>query len=138
MIDVEPDEHMLVQAPGELIDIVELSPLTLRDRHICNLADLVRLMRAVAQLRIERDASEGDAGHACLQSKYAMALYEMVQKRGNLKFKTGEEFPVDRFRSLPAVEPDKLREFKHSKHQTRVSALSGADAVLVVSLLFRG
>ena len=30
-------------------------------------------------------------------SKYALALYEMVQKRGNLKFKTSEEFPVDRF-----------------------------------------
>ena len=33
-------------------------------------------------------------------SKYALALYEMVQKRGNLKFKTSEEFPVERFRAL--------------------------------------
>ena len=35
-IDVEPDEHMLIK-PGELIDIVELSPLTLQDRRIYNL-----------------------------------------------------------------------------------------------------
>lgn len=193
--DVEPDEHMLIK-PGELIDIVELSPLTLQDRRIYNLLilnawdsitepkehrihkrelrgshnvndrvgdSLLRLMGAVAQLRIERDAGEGEgpetftrrvqllAGteksarsdglvfysfpaavrgiiressqYARLQkqvmfafsSKYALALYEMVQKRGNLKFKTSEEFPVDRFRALLGVEPDKLSEFKHFK-----------------------
>jgi hypothetical protein len=91
-VDVEPDEHMLIK-PGELIDIVELSPLTLQDRRIYNLLilnawdsitepkehrihkrelrgthhtservgdSLLRLMGAVAQLRIERDANEGD------------------------------------------------------------------------------
>jgi hypothetical protein len=90
-IDIEPDEHMLIK-PGELIDIVELSPLTLQDRRIYNLLilnawdsitepkehrihkrdlrgshhtnervgeSLLRLMGAVAQLRIERDAGEG-------------------------------------------------------------------------------
>jgi Initiator Replication protein len=124
---------------------------------------LLRLMGAVAQLRIERDAGEGDgtetftrrvqllAGteesaqsngivfysfpaavrgiiressqYARLQkqvmfafsSKYALALYEMVQKRGNLKFKTSEEFPVDRFRSLLGVDAGKLSEFKNFK-----------------------
>ena len=35
-IEIEPDEHMLIK-PGELIDIVELSPLTLQDRRIYNL-----------------------------------------------------------------------------------------------------
>jgi Initiator Replication protein len=194
-VDIEPDEHMLIK-PGELIDIVELSPLTLQDRRIYNLLilnawdsitepkehrihkrdlrgthhtnervgdSLLRLMGAVAQLRIERDAGEGEgpetftrrvqllAGteesarsdgivfysfpaavrgiiressqYARLQkqvmfafsSKYALALYEMVQKRGNLKFKTSEEFPVDRFRSLLGVEAGKLREFKNFK-----------------------
>jgi len=193
--DLEPDEHMLIK-PGELIDIVELSPLTLQDRRIYNLLilnawdsitepkehrihkrelrgshnvndrvgdSLLRLMGAVAQLRIERDAGEGNgpetftrrvqllAGteesarsdgiiyysfpaavrgiiressqYARLQthvmfafsSKYALALYEMVQKRGNLKFKTSEEFPVERFRALLAVEEGKLKEFKHFK-----------------------
>jgi hypothetical protein len=194
-IDVEPDEHMLIK-PGELIDIVELSPLTLQDRRIYNLLilnawdsitepkehrihkrdlrgshnvndrvgeSLLRLMGAVAQLRIERDAGDGDgpetftrrvqllAGteesargngivfysfpaavrgiiressqYARLQkqvmfafsSKYALALYEMVQKRGNLKYKTSEEFPVDRFRALLGVEAGKLGEFKNFK-----------------------
>ena len=196
-IDVEPDEYMLIK-PGELIDIVELSPLTLQDRRIYNLLilnawdsitepkehrihkrdlrgthhtservgeSLLRLMGAVAQLRIERDAGEGEgpetftrrvqllAGteesargdgivfysfpaavrgiiressqYARLQkqvmfafsSKYALALYEMVQKRGNLKFKTSEEFPVDRFRSLLGVETGKLSEFKSFKQR---------------------
>jgi hypothetical protein len=196
-IDVEPDEYMLIK-PGELIDIVELSPLTLQDRRIYNLLilnawdsitepkehrihkrdlrgthhtservgeSLLRLMGAVAQLRIERDAGEGEgpetftrrvqllAGteesargdgivfysfpaavrgiiressqYARLQkqvmfafsSKYALALYEMVQKRGNLKFKFSEEFPVDRFRSLLGVDPGKLSEFKSFKQR---------------------
>jgi hypothetical protein len=196
-IDVEPDEHMLIK-PGELIDIVELSPLTLQDRRIYNLLilnawdsitepkehcihkrdlrgthhtservgeSLLRLMGAVAQLRIERDAGEGEgpetftrrvqllAGteesarsdgivyysfpaavrgiiressqYARLQkqvmfafsSKYALALYEMVQKRGNLKFKTSEEFPVDRFRALLGVEDGKLQAFKSFKQR---------------------
>ncbi len=188
---------MLIK-PGELIDIVELSPLTLQDRRIYNLLilnawdsitepkehrihkrelrgshnvndrvgeSLLRLMGAVAQLRIERDVGEGEgpetftrrvqllAGteesargngvifysfpaavrgiiressqYARLQkqvmfafsSKYALALYEMVQKRGNLKFKTSEEFSVDRFRSLLGVEDGKLREFKSFKQR---------------------
>ena len=196
-IDVEPDEHMLIK-PGELIDIVELSPLTLQDRRIYNLLilnawdsitepkehrihkrdlrgthhtnervgeSLLRLMGAVAQLRIERDAGEGEgpetftrrvqllAGteeaarsdgivfysfpaavrgiiressqYARLQkqvmfafsSKYALALYEMVQKRGNLKFKTSEEFPVERFRALLGVDPGKLEAFKSFKQR---------------------
>src|SRR5271169_1770583 len=87
-VEVEPDEYSLIK-PGELIDIVELSPLTLQDRRIYNLLilnawdsitepkehrihkrelrgshnvndrvgdSLVRLMGAVAQLRVERDA----------------------------------------------------------------------------------
>ena len=122
-------------------------------------------MGAVAQLRIERDAGEGEgpetftrrvqllAGteesarsdgivyysfpaavrgiiressqYARLQkqvmfafsSKYALALYEMVQKRGNLKFKTSEEFPVDRFRALLGVEAGKLQAFKSFKQR---------------------
>jgi hypothetical protein len=196
-IDVEPDEHMLIK-PGELIDIVELSPLTLQDRRIYNLLilnawdsitepkehrihkrdlrgshhtnervgdSLLRLMGAVAQLRIERDAGEGQgletftrrvqllsgteeaarsdglifysfpaavrgiiresSQYARLQkqvmfaftSKYALALYEMVQKRGNLKFKTSEEFPIDRFRLLLGVEEGKLHAFKSFKQR---------------------
>jgi hypothetical protein len=50
-------------------------------------------------------------------SKYALALYEMVQKRGNLRRKWSEEFPLDRFRGLLGVEPGKLTEFKHLKYR---------------------
>jgi hypothetical protein len=46
-------------------------------------------------------------------SKYALALYEMVQKRGNLKHKFSEEFSLDRFRSLLGVEPGKLTRYVH-------------------------
>lgn len=196
-VDVEPDEHMLIK-PGELIDIVELSPLTLQDRRIYNLLilnawdsitepkehrihkrdlrgshnvndrvgeSLLRLMGAVAQLRIERDAGDGQgletftrrvqllAGteesvrgngvvyysfpaavrgiiressqYARLQkqvmfalsSKYALTLYEMVQKRGNMTWKTSEEFTLDRFRSLLGVEEGKLQAFKSFKQR---------------------
>ena len=182
-INIEPDEHMLIK-PGELIDIVELSPLTLQDRRIYNLLilnawdsitepkehrihkrdlrgshhtnervgeSLLRLMGAVAQLRIERDAGEGmetftrrvqllagteeairgdglvfysfpaavrgiireSSQYARLQkqvmfafsSKYALALYEMVQKRGNLKI----NLPAPRGGVLPASRHSVLR-----------------------------
>jgi hypothetical protein len=35
-VEVEPDEFSLIK-PGELVDIVELSPLTLQDRRIYDL-----------------------------------------------------------------------------------------------------
>jgi len=41
----------------------------------------------------------------------------MVQKRGNMKFKTSEQFPVDRFRSLLGVEDGKLQAFKSFKQR---------------------
>jgi Initiator Replication protein len=189
-VEVEPDEYSLIK-PGELVDIVELSPLTLQDRRIYNLLILnawesitepkehcihkrelrgthhtservgesvERLMGAIARVQIMRDGkrflrrvqllaptdeeineAEGllyYSFHAGLRaiikqssqfarlqkdvmfafsSKYALALYEMVQKRGNLKHKWHEEFPVDRFRALLGVETGKLREFKNLK-----------------------
>jgi hypothetical protein len=53
-IDLEPDEHMLIK-PGELIDIVELSPLTLQDRRIYNLL----ILRARLQGKVEILAASG-------------------------------------------------------------------------------
>jgi hypothetical protein len=187
-IDVEIDDVSIVK-PGELIDIVEMTPLTLHDRRIYNLLilnawesiseakehrihkrdlrgshnvnervseSLMRLMAAVAQVQVERDDGEtytrrvqllgmteesakGDgllyysfpaAVRAIIRestqwarlekeimfsfaSKYALALYEMVQKRINLKYKTSEEFTLERFRGLLGVEPGKHREFKN-------------------------
>src|SRR3954453_11165868 len=46
----------------------------------------------------------------CFTSKYALALYEMVQKRGNLKYKHVEEFSTDEMRGLLGVPPGRLTE----------------------------
>jgi hypothetical protein len=43
-----------------------------------------------------------------MTSKYAIALYEIVQLRANLQ-KAVETFPIDRFRELMGVPPGKLR-----------------------------
>jgi hypothetical protein len=50
-----------------------------------------------------------------LSSKYALALYEMVQKRGNLKHKFSEDFTIEHFRAVLGVEKGKLREYKNFK-----------------------
>jgi hypothetical protein len=190
-VEVTPDEFSLIK-PGELVDIVELSPLTLQDRRIYNLLilnawesitepkehcihkrelrgthhtservgeSIERLMGAIARVQIVRDGKPAirrvqllaptdeitDADgllyysfHAGLRaiikqssqfarlqrdvifqfsSKYALALYEMVQKRGNLKHKWNEEFPVDRFRALLGVEKGKLTRFLHFRQR---------------------
>lgn len=50
-----------------------------------------------------------------LSSKYALALYELISKRINLKHKTSEEIQIDRFRALLGVEEGKLIAFKNLK-----------------------
>ncbi len=52
-----------------------------------------------------------------LSSKYALALYELVAKRVNLKHKTSEEIPIDRFRALLGVEEGKLKQFVHLRQR---------------------
>jgi hypothetical protein len=47
----------------------------------------------------------------CFTSKYALALYEMVQKRGNLKHKNTDDFSVDEMRGLLGVHRGKLTEY---------------------------
>lgn len=44
-------------------------------------------------------------------SKYALALYELVQKRGELKYKWEETFTIDELRNLLGVDPKKLKRF---------------------------
>lgn len=198
-VEVEPDEYSLIK-PGELIDIVEMSPLTLHDRRVYNLLMLnawesvlepkehciakrelrgthhtservgesvLRLMSAIVQVRIVRGdgktyirrvqlLSTTDEGtdengllyynftaglrailknssqYARLQkdvmfafsSKYALALYEVVQKRGNLKHKFSEEFPLERFRELLNVEKGKYREYKNLNLRVIAPAVS--------------
>jgi hypothetical protein len=50
-------------------------------------------------------------------SKYALALYELVALRANLKHKTSEVFDLEKFRALIGVEPGKLPLFKSLKQR---------------------
>jgi hypothetical protein len=50
-------------------------------------------------------------------SKYALALYELVALRANLKHKTSEVFELEKFRALIGVESGKLPEFKSLKQR---------------------
>ena len=178
------DSHLV--KPGELVDIIEMTPLTLADRRIYNLLlshawdtidkpishiiskkclrgnhsnndrlgeSIERLMTAIVRVDIENEGKsytrrfqliggtdeakdpDGmlhynfDAGMRALirnsrifarirkdvmfalSSKYALALYEMVQKRGNLSFQFYEDFELERFRNLLGIEDGKLSRF---------------------------
>ena len=48
-----------------------------------------------------------------LSSKYALCLYEVLQKRGTLGWKWQEEATLERFRQLLGVDPGKLQSFKN-------------------------
>ncbi|MEM7757942.1 MAG: replication initiation protein [Cyanobacteria bacterium P01_A01_bin.40] len=175
--------------PGELIDVVELTALTLQDRRIYNMLlanawdsieedkvhqaakkdlrqesdsvnfrvsqSLDRLMSAFVKVKLERnrrtviqrisllgtneedwhqdgifrykfpselrDIVKQSTVFARLQKtimyafkcKYALALYEIVQKRGQLKYKHFEDFDVEEFRGLLGVPPGKLQKFSN-------------------------
>lgn len=176
--------HMV--KPGELVDVVEMTPLSLADRRIYNLLlahawdkieepithviakkslrgshnvndrigdSIERLMAAIVRIELEKDGKvytrrfqliagtdeaqdpDGmlyynfDAGMRsvirnskifalirkdvmfALSSKYALTLYEMVQKRGNLTYVHHEDFTLDRFRDLLGIEEGKLSRF---------------------------
>ena len=177
--------------PAELVDVVELTPLTLVDRRTYNLliahawdridedvehaipkavlrgthkgnerlSDTIqRLMAGQVEVRIIRDGKrylqsihllgtvarpedEEEDGNVyyrfpaelreiirspsifarlqtevmfCFTSKYALALWEMIQKRGNLKHKNTDEFTPDELRRMLGVPRGKLTEFSHS------------------------
>ena len=181
-IDIRPNAETLVK-PGELIDVVEVTPLTLNDRRIYNLllenawdsidknvehivskADLrgshnsndrvgetvERLMSAIVRVKTMRDGEEhlervqllgGNVETLrrdgllhyeipsrlrkiianstvfarlkreiifALSSKYALTLYEMVQKRGNLTYRSSEKFSIDELRAILGVPDGKL------------------------------
>jgi hypothetical protein len=192
--------------PAELVDVIELTPLTLVDRRTYNLliahawdridedvehsipkavlrgthesndrlADTIRrLMAAQVEVRIIRDGKryrqsihllatvarpedEGEDGNVyyrfptelreiiqqsaifarlqtavmfCFSSKYALALYEMIQKRGNLTSKHAEDFGVDEFRGLLGVPHGKLLPFQHLRERALVPAVDEVNAL---------
>ena len=196
-VQARTTESSLIK-PGELVDVVEQTPLTLYDRRVFNLllanaweqieddvehtikkSDLKgsmtgndrlddtigRLMGARVVVSLERDGkpyhrSVGLLAHIdepirgdgnvyyqfprklrqlignshifariqkdvmlALSSKYSLALYEMVQKRGNLQHQWNETFPVDRLRDLLGVPKDKLKLYKNFKSKALIPAI---------------
>jgi hypothetical protein len=180
------DEGTSIVKPGELVDVVEMTPLNLNDRRIFNellghawdrIAEPIthciakaslrgshnvndrlgesieRLMAAIVRVRIEINGKtfirrvqllgmtdEADRLDGMLyykfpeelrkiivestvfariqrdvmynlSSKYALALYEMIQKRGNLEYQRSEEFTVEQFQNLLGVPEGKLTRF---------------------------
>ena len=181
-VDARPSADTLIK-PGELVDLVEVTPLTLADRriynqllenaweaidkpvmHVISKLDLrgnhnsndrvgesiERLMSAIVKMEVIWDGkpavervqllggnvemARGDGlfeyeiparlrkviGNStvfarlqrevmfALSSKYALTLYEMVQKRGNLRWKSSETFTLDGLRGVLGVPRGKL------------------------------
>lgn len=181
-IEMRQTAESLVK-PGELIDVVEVTPLTLNDRRVYNLLlenawdaieknvehvisksalrgshnsndrvgeSVERLMSAIVRIKTNRDGEphvervqllggnvetlrrDGLLHYEiparlrkiisnstvfarlrrevmfALTSKYALTLYEMVQKRGNLRYLTSERFSVDELRAVLGVPHTKL------------------------------
>jgi Initiator Replication protein len=192
--------------PAELVDVVELTPLTLVDRRSYNLliahawdridedvehaipkaalrgthkgnerlSDTIqRLMAGQVEVRIIRDGKrylqsihllgtvarpedEEEDGNVyyrfpaelreiirqssifarlqtevmfCFSSKYALALWEMIQKRGNLKHKNTDEFTPEEFRSLLGVPKGKLLAFDAFRRFAIVPAVEEVNAL---------
>lgn len=181
-LDARPNAESLVK-PGELVDLIEVTPLTLTDRRIYNqllenawdgidkpvthviakaelrgshnandrIGDsLERLMAAIVKVQVTWDGEPavervqllgGNIETArrdglleyeiparlrkiirnstvfarlqrevmfALTSKYALTLYEIVQKRGNLKYRSSEKFTLDALRGILGVPRGKL------------------------------
>lgn len=195
---LDPQGFGEVVKPGELIDIVELAPLTLADRRTYNLLlanawddirqpivhriektrlkgshygnerleeTINRLMGTLAiatvvkngrkrKMRVQllgpNEEEEEEKGFLyyrfpeelvqlitdsdiyarlkshvmfCFSSKYALCLYEMVEKRANLEFKQKEEFSLEEFRGLLNVPKGKLQRFADfNKYALKVAA----------------
>jgi len=189
-LDAKPNDASIVK-PGELVDIIEMTPLTLTDRRIYNLLlanawdkiiepvqhvipkrelqntlhkgtdrledSIRRLMSAIVQLRVldgkqwvtkrvqllggnvVPDADDGLIRYDfqplmreivaesrvfarlhkqimfALSSKYSLALYEMIQKRGNM-MRNFEEMTVDEFRNFLGVPAGKLKTWINFKN----------------------
>ncbi|SPF81653.1 replication initiation protein [Pseudoprimorskyibacter insulae] len=203
-IEARPNAESLVK-PGELVDLVEVTPLTLADRRIYNQllenawdaidkpvthviakADLrgshnsndrvgesiERLMSAIVKIKVTRDGEDAIervqllGGNIettrrdglleyeipqrlrriikdstvfarlqrevmfALSSKYALTLYEMIQKRGNLRYRSSEKFSLDDLRGILGVPKGKLTSWSNLKLRaidpavTEVNALS--------------
>ncbi|WP_238368408.1 replication initiation protein [Mesobacterium pallidum] len=202
-IEARPNAESLVK-PGELVDLVEVTPLTLADRRIYNQllenawdaidkpvthviakADLrgshnsndrvgesvERLMSAIVKVRVTRDGEDAIervqllGGNIettrrdglleyeipqrlrriikdstvfarlqrevmfALSSKYALTLYEMIQKRGNLRYRSSEKFSIDDLRGILGVAKGKLTSWSNLKLRAIDPAVAEVNAL---------
>ena len=202
-VEARPNADSLIK-PGELVDLIEVTPLTLNDRRIYNQLlenawdaidkpvthviaksslrgshnsndrvgeSLERLMSAIVKVAviwdgepaIERvqllggnlESSRGDGlleyeiparlrkiirnsqvfarlqreVMFALSSKYALTLYEMVQKRGNLRWKASERFTLDGLRGIMGVPKGKLSSWSNLKLRAIDPAVAEVNAL---------
>ena len=71
-----------------------------------------------------------------LTSKYALALYEMIQKRGNLNFKTTEKFSIKDIRELLGVPNGKLQAYKNFKAKALLPAVTEVQGLADFGVTF--
>ncbi|WP_353536311.1 replication initiation protein, partial [Cognatishimia sp. WU-CL00825] len=64
-----------------------------------------------------------------LSSKYALTLYEMVQKRGNLKFKSTEKFKLEELRGILGVPKGKLTTWSNLQLRALAPAVEEVNAL---------
>ncbi len=202
-VDARPNAQTLVK-PGELVDLVEITPLTLADRRIYNQllenawdaiekpvthviaksdlrgshnsndrvgASVERLMASIVKVSVMRDGEPaiervqllgGNVETArrdglleyeipqrlrriikdstvfarlqrevmfALSSKYALTLYEMVQKRGNLRWRSSEKFSLDDLRGVLGVPKGKLTSWSNLKLRAIEPAVEEVSAL---------
>lgn len=202
-VEARPTAESLVK-PGELVDLIEVTPLSLTDRRIYNQLlenaweaidkpvthviakstlrgshnsndrigeSLERLMSAIVKVSVnwggeaavERvqllggnlEALRSDGlleyeiparlrkiiGNStvfarlqrevmfALSSKYALTLYEMVQKRGNLRWKASERFGLEQIRGILGVPKGKLSSWSNLRLRAIDPAVAEVNAL---------
>lgn len=190
-LEARPTPDSLIK-PGELVDLVEVTPLTLTDRRVYNLLlenawdsidkpvihsigkgrlrgshnsndrigeSIERLMAAIVKIKVTRgdetaiervqllggnvefETPDGMFHYEipprlrriikdstifarlqkevmfALSSKYALTLYEMVQKRGNMLYRSSEDFMIDEIRGVLGVPKGKLTTWSNLYHR---------------------
>jgi hypothetical protein len=71
-----------------------------------------------------------------LSSKYALALYEVLQKRRNLKHQWSETFQLDQMRALLGVPDDKLAAYRDFKRRALVPAIDEVSGLADYGIKF--
>ena len=202
-LDARPSRESLVK-PGELVDLVEVTPLTLTDRRIYNQLlenawdaidkpvmhviaksdlrgshnsndrvgeSIERLMSAIVKVEavwdgqpavervqllggnVEMARADGLFEYEipprlrkiisnstvfarlqrevmfALSSKYALTLYEMVQKRGNLRWRSSEKFSLEALRGVLGVPKGKLSTWSNLRMRALDPAVAEVSAL---------